>query len=245
MTTKRWHRLLAATAFATLVTSSPTFAAGNLLQVFGAPGVPAAPWRLALLPQQKKPVTQFKVVDEGGARALRVEAESSYGNLLHSLPEGTAAVKLSWRWKVELLNTEADLHTKEGDDTTLKVCTLWDEPLDKVPFAERQVLRLARLAAGEPLPAATVCYVWDAKLADGTELDSAFTHRLRYVVLRHGAGPGAGWAGEKRDIAADFLRLFGREVSQLPPLVGIAVGADADNTHSHSIGYVADLVLEP
>jgi len=27
--------------------------------------------------------------------------------------------------------------------------------------------------------------------------------------------------------------------------VGIAVGADADNTHGHSVAHVADLVLAP
>ena len=86
--------------------------------------------------------------------------------------------------------------------------------------------------------------MWDAKLAVGTELDSPFTHRVRYVVLRHGAVAG-GWASEKRDIAADFMRFFGREAGGLAPLAGIAVGADADNTHGHSIGYVTDLTLAP
>jgi hypothetical protein len=30
----------------------------------------------------------------------------------------------------------------------------------------------------------------------------------------------------------------------VPPLLGIAVGADADNTRSHSLAYVTDLNLE-
>jgi hypothetical protein len=31
----------------------------------------------------------------------------------------------------------------------------------------------------------------------------------------------------------------------VPPIVGIAVGADSDNTKSHSVAYVSGIVLEP
>jgi len=31
----------------------------------------------------------------------------------------------------------------------------------------------------------------------------------------------------------------------VPPIVGIAIGADSDNTHSHSLGYVSGVTLEP
>jgi len=245
----RWRRaLLVLMGCVGMGTGMGTAHAEPLLHAFGAAlGAPAAPWELALLPRQRKPVTQFRVVDAGGHAVLRVEAERSYGNLLHPLPEGTAAARLAWRWRVELLNEAADLTQRNGDDTTLKVCALWDEPIDQLPFTDRQTLRVARAVAGVPLPAATVCYVWDARLAEGTEVASPFTQRVRYVVLRHGnarADAGGGWQLEKRNIAADFMHFFGKEVTQLPPLLGIAVGADADNTQGHSIGYVGDVTLE-
>lgn len=43
----------------------------------------------------------------------------------------------------------------------------------------------------------------------------------------------------------DFTKLFGAETPELPALVGIAVGADADNTRGHSLTHAAELVLEP
>jgi hypothetical protein len=64
------------------------------------------------------------------------------------------------------------------------------------------------------------------------------------MVLQSGAEHLRQWVEERRDIAADFLSLFGNEVSSMPPLMGIAVGADADNTHSRSLGFVSDLVLQ-
>ena len=36
----------------------------------------------------------------------------------------------------------------------------------------------------------------------------------------------------------DFGLAFGREFPTLPPLEGVTVGADADNTGGHSVGYV-------
>ena len=226
------------------LTAAQVHAAGNQLQPFAAAGsAPAAPWHVVGLPQQTKPLTRFSVADFDGKRALRVDAAESYGNLVHGLTMEKVATKLSWRWRVELLNPAVNLRLKEGDDSALKVCALWDLPLDNVPFIERQMLRVARTKTAEPLPAATVCYVWDAKLPEGTELDSPYTHRLRYVVLRSGDKPHQ-WLSEKRDIGADFLKFFGIESATLPPLLGIAVGADADNTRGRSVGYVADLVLD-
>ena len=70
-----------------------------------------------------------------------------------------------------------------GDDTAVKVCASFDLPIDNIPFTDRQILRIARGKTTEPVPAATVCYVWDAKLAAGTALDNAFTRRIRYIVL--------------------------------------------------------------
>ncbi len=215
------------------------------------PGVPpSAPWRVVGLPHQRKPFTRFSVAELAGHVGLRVEASLSYGNLVHplNLPAGQAlgpSWHVSWQGRVDAPNPAADLHTRGGDDTAVKVCVLWELPLDNVPFVERQMLRLLRSQSDVPLPAATVCYVWDAHLPRGSELDSAFTRRLRYVVLRSGDDPLHQWTAERRDIVADFHRLFGAEAPELPPIAAVAVGADADNTQGHSLAWVADLVLEP
>jgi hypothetical protein len=116
-----------------------------------------------MLPKQTLPRTRFTAVDLDGVRALRIEAQGSYGNLLHELPAGARAGRqLSWRWRVERFAAGTDLRQKAGDDTAAKVCLMFDMPLDRVPFLERQTLRMARAAASEDLPAATLCYVWDA-----------------------------------------------------------------------------------
>ena len=89
------------------------------------------------------------------------------------------------------------------------------------------------------------CYVWDAHLPVGTAIPNAFTKRVRYKVLESGPARLHQWTPEKRNLAADFIELFGDESKEVPPVTGVAVGADADNTHGHSLAHVADLVLEP
>lgn len=231
-------------ALGVLVTA-PAAAAGGVLQpLAGGSATPPAPWHVVGLPSQKKPFTRFSLVDVDGKRALRVEAVESYGNLVHPLGPDVTSHTLSWRWRADRLNTAVNLRERSGDDTTLKVCALFNLPLDKVPFIERTLLRSARSGSTDLIPSASVCYVWDANLAVGTRLDSAFTRRVRYIVLRSGAGAEPQWASEKRDVAADFKQLFGDESTEVPPLIGIAVGADSDNTKGRSLGHVADLELE-
>jgi hypothetical protein len=201
------------------------------------PGAPAAPWAFAGLPGQTLPATVFEVTRVDGQPVLQVRAERSYGNLVHRLP-GVAAGGLSWRWRVERPLASSDLRTREGDDVALKVCALFDLPRERVPFTERTLLRLAEARSGQALPNATLCYVWAPGWPPGTVLPNAYSRRVRYLTL---GAAGGEWQAVRRDLGADFLRAFGDESKVVPPLLAIAVGADADNTGGQSVGWIADL----
>ena len=64
----------------------------------------------------------------------------------------------------------ADLRTKAGDDGAAKLCVFFDFPADRLSFAERAKLTLARAASGEDVPSEVLCYVWDNKEPKGTSL---------------------------------------------------------------------------
>lgn len=223
----------------------PVALAAGLAPWVGVPGaaerVPAAPWFYAGLPQQKPPATRFTLEDLDGQPALRVQAQGSYGNLVHRLAD-TPAGQLSWRWRVDRPLQAADLRSRAGDDTALKVCALFDMPRDRVPFFERQLLRLAEARSGTALPNATVCYVWDPAWPPGSVVPNAYTRRVRYLTLGS-AGPG--WQAVRRNLAADFLLAFGDEAQTVPTLQAVAIGADADNTGGSSLGWVTGLELRP
>lgn len=210
-------------------------------------GQPPAPWRTVGVPGGKIPPTAFAVVDLDGHKTLRVEAIKSYGNLVHSVPQVVpdAGLKLRWRWRLEQPLSGADLRRREGDDSPLKVCALFDMPLEKLGLIERNLLRLARAASAEDLPSATLCYVWDASLAPGTLIRNAYTSRVRMIVMDSGENRLGQWQMHSRDLVADFRLAFGGESDTTPPLQALLVGADADNTGGHSLAYVGDITLSP
>ena len=41
------------------------------------------------------------------------------------------------------------------------------------------------------------------------------------------------------------MKLFGDESKTVPPVLGVSVGGDSDNTKGHTVSYVSGLVLEP
>ena len=65
------------------------------------------------------------------------------------------------------------------------------------------------------------------------------------MVLRGSESPLGTWQQEQRDLRADFLRAFGDETTTVPPLMAVLVGADADNTRGHGLGWLQDLTLRP
>ena len=218
------------------------------LAPFAAPAgaQPAAAWRLVTLPAAKKiPATLMEIASLDGERRLRLQSDGSYGALVHDLPGWTPAPgdTLRWRWRLDQPLAGADLRRKEGDDVAIKVCVLFDMPLDGLAFGERTALRIARSLSSEPLPAATICYVWDPGLPSGTVLPNAFSQRVRYVVADSKQAPLGQWRAQQRNLEVDFRRLFGAESSAVPPVVAIAVGADADNTGGRSLAWLSDVEI--
>ncbi len=236
--------LSAALATAALV-AIPAQAA-SLAAFSSAPlGDPPAPWRVVTLPKVPRH-TRFTVVDQDGAHVLRVEADASYANLLvrvdRAAPDAHAAV-LRWRWRVDALSNATDITRKNGDDLPVRVCVLFDLPLDRLAFGDRLALRMGRALFDPDLPAATLCYVWDAHLAPGTWLPNAYSARVMQQVLQRGVADG--WKEERRDLRRDFAVAFPAEAANgpYPAIAAIGISADGDNTGARSLAFVGDLTL--
>lgn len=203
------------------------------------------PWQVLTLPQQAVPVTRYSAETVDGREALRIQTQGSYGNLVLELPSAAAPQRLRWAWRLQQPNTAVDLRVKAGDDAAVKVCMSFDMALDRVPFMERQMLKLARSRSGQPLPAATLCWVWGAAEAKGALLPNAYSRRVRYIVLRNRDDALATWFEESRDVAADFRRAFGDESAEPPPVSALIVAGDGDNTGGASVAHVSGLRVEP
>ncbi len=205
-----------------------------------------APWRVVGVPGGKIPLTTFALQEVDGRKTVKITTSGSYGNLVHDLPPqaSSATLRLRWSWQLTEPLQGADLRVRQGDDSPLKVCVLFDMPLERLGLWERNMLRLARAASAENLPSATLCYVWDDKLAPDTLLPNAYTARVRMIVVNQGREQLKQWLVHSRDLSADFLHAFGTESPTVPPILAVLVGGDSDNTGERSTGYVSDIILE-
>ena len=212
-------------------------------------GSAASTWRFVGFPKSKAdiPPTRFELADVQGERALKVSTRASYGTWVHGLNKANPG-RLQWHWRLDQPLTGgkgvADILTKAGDDAALKVCVMFDHPLDRVPFAQRTLLRIARSVSGEDLPAATLCYVWDSVHPAGLQGPNPYTQRVRFITLQGKGAPLAQWQTETRDLAADFASLFADELpagASVPKVRAVLIGADSDNTGAQSVGWVRGL----
>lgn len=237
-----------ACALVLLAWSPPALAQAALAPLEADPA--AGGWRFVGLPNEPAiGATRFEPGRIDGVAGVRLGTQASYGSWVHAWagPVGT----LQWRWRLdEPLQgglRAADLRRKDADDAALKVCVMFDHRLERVPLGERMRLRLARALSGEPLPAATVCYLWDPLQLPATEGANVYSRRVRHVVLQGQGAPLQRWLDQSRDVAQDFLRLFGDELpagsgpAAVPPVSAVALGADSDNTRARSSGWVAEL----
>jgi hypothetical protein len=230
----------AALSAAALLPAQPS-TAGLAAFSSAVPGTMPQPWTVVTLPKLPRH-TRYEIVNFEGANVLRVTADASYANLLHPL-NGSTALHLRWRWRVEQPIEQADLTRKEGDDVPARVCALFDLPADRLQPGDRFSVELGRAFFDPNLPAASICYVWDRRLAPGTWLANAYTDRVQMLVLRRGSY--GHWFDEARDLAADFARAFPHEArAGTPPLAALAVSADGDSTRGRSLAYFGDLRLE-
>jgi hypothetical protein len=177
------HAVLAAVLAAS---GAAATAQAPLLSAFSIATADAPPpWRVVGLPQGKVPLARITLAEIDGARVARLATDNSYGTLVHDITPWTptTSATLAWRWRLDQPLAAANLRSKDGDDAALKLCVMYDLPLDALPFGERTLMRVARTVAGEKLPAATLCYVWDVSLPTGTVLPNAYSRRVRFMVV--------------------------------------------------------------
>ncbi|AUN94202.1 hypothetical protein C0099_04150 [Pseudazoarcus pumilus] len=206
------------------------------------PGVePPAPW-VHQTPPKVERANDFALVADDGATVLRIESNAAASTWLHGFETPVAAGRLAWRWKVSNPVVGSDFTRKDGDDYAARVYVLFDYPVDKLGFGDRLKISLARTFHDVELPAAAIAYVWGTAQQPGEAGPNPYTDRVRMLVIDSGEAGAGQWHSIERDLAADFERLFGEPA---PPVAGIAVGADTDNTGERVTTWFGDLRLVP
>ncbi|MGI9134213.1 MAG: DUF3047 domain-containing protein, partial [Rhodoferax sp.] len=115
---------------------------------------------------------------------------------------------------------------------------------DRSQFSAKNAMlsELAHALTGEPMPYATMMYVWCNTRPPGSVILNPRTDRIRKLVVESGPNNLNRWLDYERDVRADFERLFGE-----PPgaLLAIGVMTDSDNTRTRTRAWYGPIAWAP
>ena len=165
--------------------------------------------------------TRHEIAKEGSNSVLKATAESSATGLAVKLDRLKAeGAMLSWRWKIDRVPPGGSDDKKKTFDHTGRLF---------VAFKTR---------VGPPR---TINYVWANQVAVGRTFHHPSSGRSRFIVLQYGNEKAGRWLEEKRNIEADWKKLFGGD--DVPEIVGLGFMTDSDGTQSKVTGWYDDIRL--
>ena len=187
-------------------------------------------WRHFPLPGKAATIYSFNQLD--GRKALTAKAGTSASMMRRDVHIPAANLEdVSFSWQVPKLIEGADLAERDFDDSPVRVVLTFEG--DKTKFSAKNAMlsELAQMMTGEPLPYATLMYVWCNKRQAGSVVINPRTDRIRSVVVESGSKNLLQWLDYKRNIRADFEKAFGEAPGNL---ISVGIMTDSDNTRTQT-----------
>ena len=139
--------------------------------------------------------------------------------------------RVRFSWLVPSLIESADLTQRDRDDSPVRLVLAFEGDRKRFSPKDAMLSELAEAVSGEPMPYATLMYVWSNRLPPDAVVDNPRTTRIRKLVVESGPQRLGEWLAYERDVCADFMRAFGEAPGAL---VSIGVMTDTDNTRSEA-----------
>jgi hypothetical protein len=183
-------------------------------------------WRHYVLPG--KAATLYTLDRLDGRAALMAKAGTSASMMRSDVNIPTFQLdEVSFSWQVPQLIETADLAERDADDSPVRVVLVFEGDKKKFSAKNAMLSELAQVLTGEPLPYATLMYVWCNKRPSGSVVVNPRTDRIRSIVVESGKKNLRQWRDYKRKIHSDFEKAFGEAPGKL---LSVAVMTDSDNT---------------
>lgn len=197
-------------------------------------------WQAMRLPG--KLLTAYRVEPQGPRHALLAEAASSASMLrqaLHIPPDQLGTLQFDWR--VDQLIAGADMRQRDAEDSPVRLILVFEGDRQRFSAQNKLLSELTLSLTGEPLPYATLMYVWCNDCPADSVIVNPRTDRIRKLAVESGAARLGQWLRYRRDIRADFEKAFGE-----PPgaLLGLAIMTDTDNTRSTTRAWYGAIRME-
>jgi len=145
---------------------------------------------------------------------------------------------LEWRWMVESFPEGADVAKNTTDDAAARIYVTFD--YDDLGVVDRLKLMLLRRVGYSEAPSRALNYLWATRLDRDEVQGSSYTDQIQMLAVRSGSRQVGQWVRERRNVLADYRRVFGEDP---PPVNGVAIMTDTDNTGSTAKAYYGDIVF--
>jgi hypothetical protein len=166
--------------------------------------------------------THYKLETLDGREALYASSRGSASGLYREISVDLERTPfLYWSWRVESLIQGNDERAKSGDDYPARVYVIFSGGFY---FWRTRAIN----------------YVWSSNQEAGSEWPNAFTANAGMIAVRAGDSDLGQWVTEKRDIRADYRRLFNEEPGKI---AAIAIMTDTDNTGQAVQAWYGDIWL--
>ena len=199
-----------------------------------------AQWEVVTLPGKLR--TAFRLDQREQRPAVLAHAQSSASMLrqrVNIAPDQLGP--LQFEWQVESLMATADMSVRELEDSPVRVILAFEGDRSQFSAKNAMLSELTQALTGEPLPYATLMYVWSNQHPVDAVINNPRTDRVRKWVVESGPQRLNQWRQYRRDIRADFEKAFGE-----PPgkLVALAIMTDSDNTQGNVRAWYGDIKLD-
>ena len=190
-----------------------------------------------------KTPSQFDYELKDGRDAIAVKAQSSASMLRQVMRVEPAALeRIKFSWKLPELIQDADMSQREFDDSPVRVVLAFEGDRSKFSGKNAMLSELAHVLTGEPMPYATLMYVWCNTCEPEMVIFNSHTDRIRKLPLESGSSKLNRWMDYERGVRDDFVKAFGEEPGML---TSISIMTDTDNTKSVTRAWYGAVSLTP
>ena len=192
-----------------------------------AAGAVPAGWHPFAIRRDLRP-THYAAAADAGRQVLHAQAQASATGLrcpVHILPKDVTRLRFSWR--AGQVPAQANVAEAEHDDAPVRLVLAFDGDESRLPLRDRLFFEQVELFTGHRLPFATLMYVWDGgHHAPETVHRNHRSQRIQYLTVESGPQRAGQWLHYQRDVAADYLRVFGEPAGAITS-VGVLTDTDA------------------
>lgn len=163
--------------------------------------------------------TRYTLQSADGKAALRADSRAAASGLYREIKVDLGKTPiLHWTWKIDHVLPGADERTRAGDDYPARVYVVFSQGL----FWRTRAIN----------------YVWSNRQPLGSSWPNAFVGNARMVAVESGSSRAGTWVSERRDVRADYRRLFGADPGGAD---AVAIMTDTDNTGTTATAWYGDL----